>query len=30
MTFTEVTNGAHQLRVAVQGEGPTLLCVHPC
>lgn len=28
MTFTEVTNGAHQLRVAVQGEGPTLLCVH--
>lgn len=28
MDFTEVMNGAHRLRVAVQGDGPVLLCVH--
>ena len=26
--FTEVTNGPHTLRVAVQGDGPVILCVH--
>ena len=28
MNFTEVINGEHRLRVAVQGDGPVLLCVH--
>ncbi len=28
MDFAEIANGAQRLRVAVQGNGPVLLCVH--